>query len=61
MLLVIIYDYNMNYAKIILALLKIQVDNDIIFLLAIEEFEPGQDWKVAALRITFYVLAFFKG
>jgi hypothetical protein len=30
-------------------------------VLAIEDFEPGQDWKVAALRIPFYVLAFFKG
>lgn len=30
-------------------------------MLAIEDFEPGQNWKVAALRIPFYVLAFFKG
>jgi len=37
------------------------VDNGIIITLAIEDFEPGQDWKVAALRTIFYVLAFYKG
>lgn len=49
----------LNSFKDTTTLLKKIIHNDIILLLAIEEFEPGQDWKVAALRITFYVPAFF--